>query len=39
MQDALEDYYALKALRRAKRSAKDQLGRPLEEVAEELALI
>jgi hypothetical protein len=39
MQDALDDYYALKALRRAKRSANNQRGRPLEQVARELGLL
>ncbi len=39
MQEALEDYHALKALRRAKRDPKNQKGRPFEEVARELGLV
>ena len=39
MQEALEDYHALKALRRAKRSSKNQRGRPFAKVARELGLL
>ncbi len=39
MQEALEDYHALKELRRAKGSAKKQPGRAFEEVARELGLL
>ena len=39
MQEALEDYHALKALRRAKRSSQKERGRPFVEVARELGLL
>ena len=39
MQDALEDYHALKELRKAKADPKNQRGRPFAEVAQELRLL
>ena len=39
MQEALEDYHALKALRRAKADPKNQQGRPFAVVAAELGLV
>ena len=39
MQDALEDYHALKELRKAKADPKNQRGRPFAEVAKELGLL
>ena len=39
MQDALEDYHALKELRKAKADPKNQRGRPFAEVAQELGLL
>lgn len=39
MQDALEDYHALKALRKAKADPKNQRSRPFAEVAQELGLL
>ena len=39
MQEALEDYHALKSLRAAKRDPKNQKGRPFEQVARELGLL
>lgn len=39
MQEALEDYHALKALRRAKSDPKNQRGRPFADVAQELGLL
>ena len=39
MQEALEDYHALKALRSAKRDPKNQKGLPFEQVARELGLL
>ena len=39
MQEALEDYHALKALRGAKRDPKNQKGRSFEQVAQELGLL
>ena len=38
MQEALEDYHALKALRTAKRDPKNQKGQPFEKVARKLDL-
>ncbi len=38
MQEALEDYYALKALRQAKADPKNRKGRPFIEAARELGL-
>jgi len=39
MQEALEDYHALKALRKAKADSKNQRSRPFEDVAHELGLL
>jgi len=39
MQEALEDYHALKELRKAKADPKNQRGRPFVEAACELGLI
>ena len=39
MQEALEDYHALKALRNAKRDPKNQKGQPFEKVARKLGLL
>lgn len=39
MQEALEDYHALKALRKAKADPKNQRGRPFAKVAQELGLL
>ena len=39
MQEALEDYHALKALRRAKADRGNQRGRPFEEAAREMGLL
>ena len=39
MQEALEDYHALRALRKAKADPKNQRGRPFAEVAQELGLL
>jgi PHD/YefM family antitoxin component YafN of YafNO toxin-antitoxin module len=39
MQEALEDYHALKALRQAKADPKNRKGRPFTAVAEELGLV
>jgi len=39
MQEALEDYHALKELRAAKADPKNQCGRPFMEVARELGLV
>ncbi|HEY2800024.1 MAG TPA: hypothetical protein VGI85_05485 [Chthoniobacterales bacterium] len=39
MQEALEDYTALKALRSAKRDPKNREGQPFERVARELDLL
>ncbi len=39
MQDALEDYHALKALRGAKCDPKNQDGQPFEQVARKLVLL
>lgn len=39
MQEALEDYHALKALRKAKSDPKNQRGRPFTAVAQELGLL
>jgi len=39
MQKALEDYHALKEIRKAKADKKNQHGRPFAEVARELELI
>ncbi len=39
MQEALEDYHALKALRQAKADPKNRRGRPFEEAAAELGLL
>lgn len=39
MQEAMEDYHALKALRRAKADKGNQSGRPFAEAAEELGLL
>ena len=39
MQEALEDYHALKALRKAKAGPKNQQGRPFAAVAHELGLL
>jgi len=39
MQEALEDYYALKELRRAKRSRENRRGRPFVKAARELGLL
>jgi hypothetical protein len=39
MQEALEDYHALKALRRAKQDSQNKRGRPFAKVARELGLL
>ncbi len=39
MQEALEDYHALKELRKAKADKKNQQGRPFAAVAQELGLL
>lgn len=39
MQEALEDYHALKALRKAKADPKNLRGRPFADVARELDLL
>ena len=39
MQEALEDYHALKELRKAKADKKNQQGRPFAAVAHELGLL
>ncbi len=39
MQEALDDYNALKALRKAKADPKNLSGRPFDEVVEELGLV
>ena len=39
MQEALEDYHALKALRQAKADPKNRKGRPFAAVAGELGLV
>ncbi len=39
MQEALEDYHALKALRSAKRDLKNRDGQPFEQVARKLGLL
>lgn len=39
MQEALEDYHALRELRKAKADPKNQRGRPFAEVARELGLV
>ena len=39
MQEALEDYHALKALRSAKRDPKNRDGQPFEQVARKLGLL
>lgn len=39
MQEAMEDYHALKALRSAKRDPKNQKGRSFEHVARGLGLL
>ena len=39
MQEALEDYHALKALRSAKRDPKHRAGQPFEQVARKLGLL
>lgn len=39
MQEALEDYHALRELRKAKADPKNQRGRPFVEVARELGLV
>ena len=39
MQEALEDYHALKELRKAKADPKNQRGRPFTEVAQNLGLL
>ncbi len=39
MQEALEDYHALRELRKAKADPKNQRGRPFVEAARELGLV
>lgn len=39
MQEALEDYHALRELRKAKADSKNRRGRPFAEVARELGLV
>ena len=39
MQEALEDYHALKKLRQSKRDPKNQRGRPFVQVGRELGLL
>jgi hypothetical protein len=39
MQEAVEDYHALKALRKAKADPKNRRGRPFAEVAREMGLL
>jgi hypothetical protein len=39
MQEALEDYHALRELRKAKADPKNQHGRPFADVARELGLV
>jgi hypothetical protein len=39
MQEAVEDYHALKALRKAKADPRNQRGRPFADVAKELGLV
>ena len=38
MQEELEDYYDLLALRRAKADSRNQKGRPFDKIVEELGL-